>query len=215
MKLVDTKTLSEIVEIAKTLFEIAALTLAGFWAVYGFFVFRQRDQAAAELRRTELDAQRIVQELRKVAIIRPEISAEITEGASGVFLLFAEVFIRNDGSRDTRLSWRGGSAAFSITRVEYGGDGIPVFLDDPIRLHVRLTLNPEQHAVSHVIRAGASERLTFTARLPGAGVYLLSFRADLDQRELIVSQGAGTRRGNSVSWTATKFIYAGRPPSEC
>jgi hypothetical protein len=76
---------------------------------------------------------------------------------------------------------------------------------------VMLTRDPRAKARSHVIRAGATETLTFALRLTTPGLYLLSFRgaAAKDVREEAAKYGVRL----PTSWTAKRYVYVGDAPS--
>lgn len=199
----------------KTLAEICALALAGLWAIYGFVVLRQREKAAAELRKIDLETQKTAQDLRRVALIRADISATtVTRRMDPGCVLLVEVTLVNEGKRDTRLKWKDEPAALSIRRVTFDANGAPVFPDQPILLTVKKTRDPNVDAPSHIIRAGASQQLPFAAQLSCAGLYLLSFRAAVAPDDLAVSVAAGASANSRFAWTATKYILVEHEQSD-
>ncbi len=191
----------------KTLVEIAALAVAGIWAIYGFFVLHQREKAAAELRKLDLDSKKAEIEARAVAVICPEITATFVPQSDGHgYCIFSEVTLNNVGKRDTRIRWQGEPPAFIVRRTEFNAEGAPQFPDTPIEIRVRQARNPNAEALSHVIRAGGTQRLSFVANVPTPGIYFVSFRGVLDPEEQCVSLDAGTASGNPMSWTATTYV---------
>jgi len=191
----------------KTLTEIAALFVVGFWAIYGFIVLRQKEKASTELKNTELEMKKSELALRQVAVVKTDISStvkknNITEG----YYLLCEIKLINEGKRDTRLKWHGETPPFAVRQVIFNDGGIPTYPEDPILISVRQTVNPELESVSHVLRAGGSQTLSFAALVKKPGVYLLSFRGVVAPEDVSVSVEAGTQPQNTVSWTATKYI---------
>lgn len=191
----------------KTLAEILAILLAGAWAIYGYFVFRQRERASAELKQIELVTRRAELELRQTAIVKSEITTVVSLCPdSDGYCLIANITLINHGKRDTRLKWKGEIPAFSVRRVAFNNDGTPTFPGEPILSTVRQTKNPNNEATSHIIRAGGEQKITFALLISSPGVYFLSFRGVIAPDEKAVSVEAGASPTSSFSWTATKYI---------
>lgn len=191
----------------KTVVEILAILLAGAWAIYGYFVFRQREKADAELKHIELETRKTELELRRTAIVKTEISATVslcpdTDG----YCLIADITLINHGKRDTRLKWAGEFPACSVWRVVFNNDGNPTFPEEPIISTVRQTKNPNNEATSHIIRAGGEQTITFALLIPKPGVYLISFRVIVTPDEKSVSVEAGASPTSGLSWTAKKYV---------
>lgn len=200
---------------AKTLAEIVAITLAGAWAVYGYFAFRQREQAAAELRHIELETRKAELELRYTAVVTTMIFTSVTSCPySSGYDLIAEVTMSNQGKRDTRIQWQGEAPPFAVRRVVFNEQGAPTFPEEPVLLTVRQTKNPNYEATSHIIRAGGKETISFAVHISNPGVYLLSFRGVVAPDEKLISVEAGVHPTSGVSWTATKYITITHEPSE-
>jgi len=192
---------------AKKVVEIAALAVAGAWAIYGFIVLRHREKAAAELRKLELDSKKAELEARAVAVVRADITATCALRPDGPgYCILAEVTLTNEGMRDTRIRWEDEPPAFVVQRAEFGPDGTPQFGAPPVEVRVRQAREPNADAVSHVIRAGGTQRLAFAANVPTPGTYFVSFRGVLAPEERAVSVDAGADPSNPISWTATTYI---------
>jgi hypothetical protein len=192
---------------AKTLAEIIAILLAGSWAIYGYFVFRQREKAFAELKHIELETRKAELELRQTAIVKTYISTVVSLCPdSDGYCLMADVTLINQGKRDTRLKWKGEIPAFSVRRVVFNNDGTPTFPEEPILLTVRQTKNPNNEATSHIIRAGGEQTISFALLISRPGVYFLSFRGVVAPDEKTVSVEAGASPKSGLSWTATKYV---------
>jgi hypothetical protein len=196
-------TLEEVVKLV----EIMAVVIAGGWAIYGFIVLRQREKASAELRRIDLESKNAEIEARAVAVLCVEISATSAPRPDGHgYCIFSEVTLNNVGKRDTRIKWKGEDPAFIVRRTEFSTNGAPQYPDPPIKIRVRQARDPNNEALSHVIRAGGTQRLTFVANVPTPGIYFVSFRGVLDPEEQGISFDAGTRSGNPVSWTSVTYV---------
>lgn len=190
----------------KTLTEIGALALAGGWAVYGFLVLKQRQKAAADLREAEANARQAEQGARAIAVISAAMTLSAARNPTGTgYCILAEVSLVNEGRRDTRISWDGEAPALSVHRVEFDG-GVPRFPGPPIEVTVRQTGCPNENAVSHVIRSGGTERLTFAACVADEGLYLVSFQGALAKTELPVALAAGADTHNPCCWSVGKYV---------
>jgi hypothetical protein len=205
----DVKTWAEIAEIA---FKIGALLLAAGWTVCGVYMFSQREKAAADLRKVELEARQLERAARQIAVLRTEITASAHRSVDmrGYFIL-ADVCLTNAGSYETRIKWLDQPPAFTIRHTTFGVMGEPLFGTPPIEMRVRQARDPSLEAPSHVVRAGATEHLVFAARVDAPGVYLLSFRGALAAGDKAVSVNAGTAPENPVSWTAQRYVLVGAP----
>ena len=205
----DLKTWAEVVEIA---FKIGALMLAGGGTIFGFYIFRQREKAVADLRKVELEARQLELATRRLAVVRAEITATTHRSLdSAGYCILADVSLTNAGTFETRIKWVGEPPAFTIRHTSFGPDGAPSFTKPPIEMRVRQARDPNAEALSHVLRAGTTERFAFAAYVDQPGVYLLSFRGALAPEDRSVSIGAGIAPYNPVSWTARRYVIVGEP----
>jgi hypothetical protein len=205
----DPKTWAEVVEIA---FKIGALVLAGGWTIFGFYIFRQREKDVADLRKVELEARQLELATRRLAVVRTEITATTHRSLDGAgYCILADVSLTNAGTSETRVQWIGEPPAFTIRHASFGPDGSASFTKPPIDMRVRQARDPNADALSHVLRAGTTERFAFAAYVGQPGVYLLSFRGALAPEDRSVSIGAGTAPHNPVSWTARRYVVVREP----
>lgn len=203
----DLKTWAEVVEISM---KIGALVLAGGWTIFGFYIFKQREKASADLRKIELEAQQLELATRRLTVMRTEITATIHHGLDGKgHYILAEVSLANAGTSETRIKWAGEPPPFTIRHTSFGPDGSPTFTKPPIEMRVKQARNPNAEALSHVLRAGTTERFAFAAFVDEPGVYLMSFRGALAPGDRSVSIEAGTEPYNPISWTATRYVMVG------
>jgi hypothetical protein len=164
--------------------------------------------AAAELRNVELSNQQIEFATRQLAVISAQIDASFHRADSGKgFWIIADLTLRNSGTREARLLWQGERPAFSVHEVAFDANGAPQFRR-PLYVRVRRTSDPNQEATSLVIRAGATDHLTFAVNVQEAGLYFLSFRAALDPDEGRISRAVGAT--GKPAWTASRFLPVGR-----
>lgn len=204
----NTEVISVTLDQIKTLTEIIAILLAGVWAVYGYFIFRQRDKSQLELKQIEIETKRSEYEIRQTAIICTNIIHEaIWLHNQQATCLVIYVQINNQGRKDTRIRWAGELPAISIRKVSYNDDGFPMYSENPILLTVRSTKYPNKQAIAHIVRAGGSQTVSFTTTIKDAGVYLITFRGVMAPDEKNVSVEAGASVSSGLSWTATKYIF--------
>jgi hypothetical protein len=184
----------------KNVAQIVALFAASAWAIYGFFVLKQREKAAADLRKVELES-------RQIAVVNFDIAAtcERRPDVAG-YCILTDVTMTNNGKRDTRLQWDGEWPAFAVWRTSFAPDGAPRFADKPILVPVSQRRDPRADAIATILRAGETQRKSFAVTVSEPGIYLLSFRAVLAPEEHKVSDQAGRDPRNSVSWGVTKYI---------
>lgn len=191
------------------LFKIVAALGAATWAVALLFVLRKPALATIELRRaqSELNTLQLQAEIeRQKEAISVDIKPTVHSGLdSESYIICAVVELINAGSRIKRLKWTGELPPFSVRRVRFRDDGVPDY-DKPLGLHVPLTQDPTAKAVSHVIRSGGKESISFALKVT-SGLYLLSFRGVLDEEERVESKHAGADL--PVAWTCNKYVFVG------
>lgn len=195
------------IEQLKALAEVVVLCLAAGWGIAGFFLLKQRQKAIAEVRKTDLEAKKLELDSRQTANVDVRINATAHADPSGTgFVVLAEVELRNVGSRDTRIEWKGQPAPFSVRRTTFNFDGSPQFTSPAIELRARQARDANVEPVSAVLRAGGRQTLTFTALVAEPGIYLLSFRGVVSDKEAEVSKEAGAQQSTTKGWTSTKFL---------
>src|ERR1700730_881448 len=112
-----------------------------------------------------------------------DIQPSIHRSADGKgYIIAAVVKLTNPGGQNTRIKWRGELPAFSVRLANFNDAGKADFAP-PTDLRVPLTLDPKSEAVSHVVRAGGIESMSFALRVSVPGLYYLSFRGVVDERE--------------------------------
>ena len=200
-------------ENVKALAEIIALALGGLWAIAGLIVLKQREKATADLRETELKMRKLELELRRIAVVRTEISAASFRRPDGPgFCVIAQVTLTNTGGLEARIEW-GDTPAFFVRRTSFGPDSAPFFTEQQIVMRAHQARDATAEVVSTIIRPGATEYLAFAALVPDPGIYLLSFRGPVAPQDHKVSVEAGAAEHNPTSWTAHRYIVVTEPPS--
>jgi len=104
-----------------------------------------------------------------------DISATAFRQPDGLgYCILADVSLTNTGSKETRIEWDKEQKAFFFRRASFLAGRTPSFTEDPedqTGMNPRLTLNPNAEAISHVIRAGATEHLAFAAHVERPGPF--------------------------------------------
>ena len=114
--------------------------------------------------------------------------------------------LTNRGGRSTRIKWKDEPPAFYVRLAKFGADGKPDY-DPPTEFRVPLTLNPDFEPPSHVIRAGGTESIPFAASVSSPGLYFLSFRGLVNEKERAEAQELGTKM--PVAWTGNRYVLVG------
>jgi hypothetical protein len=72
-----------------------------------------------------------------------------------------------------------------------------------------MTLDPQFDARAHIVRGNGKEALSFVAKVPSPGIYLLSFRGVVDEADRIQSAKQGAAW--PVAWTANRHVVVEGP----
>jgi hypothetical protein len=198
--------------------KIVVALFAGFWAVVLLLLLRQRELAQTNLRRSEaqirdlelkrkyVDAQIRDLELKATqAVVLVDIKPTIHRSGNG-YIIIAVVELTNCGSQNTRIKWKGELPAFYVRSAELGTDGTADY-GPPIEFRVPLTLNPKSEAPSHVVRAGGKESIPFAFQVSSPGLYLLSFRGVVDEKDRAEAAKLGVEL--PVAWTGNRYVIVG------
>jgi hypothetical protein len=204
----DSKTKIEMAELA---LKIVVAIAGGLWAFALLFMLKQRALADANLRKIETEIREIELNVRQQAVVTTSIGSTIVSDPDGKgYLVIAVVDIANLGNRNTRIKWKDELPAFYVRRMKFNECGEPIPDNESREFRVPLTMNPYGEARSHVIRAGATEVISFVFRVSATGCYLLSFRGAVapEEREEAEKLGATLL----TAWTANKYIMVGKDP---
>jgi hypothetical protein len=213
----DVKTWIEIVELV---LKIVVAIAAGGWAFSLLVLLKQRELAQAALRKSEAEIRDIELRSRHVdaqirdielkakqqAVVSVGIESTVYRSPEGGYILLAVVELTNRGGRNTKIKWRDEPPAFRVRVVKFDAEGMASY-DSVKELQVPLTLDPTSVPNSHIIRAGGTESISFSIRVPIAGVYLLSFRGVVDEQERTESAKLGADL--PVAWTGNRYVLVG------
>jgi hypothetical protein len=209
--------------------KIVGLLAAAVWAFFLLVYLRRREAVNVEIRRKESDIEiqrkRLEIELSRNQVetqkkefeikelelktqrqisITVDIQSEVTVDSEG-YILTSIVVLQNRGNDATTITWHGEPPPFTIRSVSFNSTGNAEPSGRPLNFSVMSTRDPEVNARSHVIRAGATETLTFAARLTVPGLYLLSFRGAVAEDVRAEATKYGVRL--PTSWTAKRYVY--------
>ena len=217
------------------LLKIVGLVAAPVWAFFLLVHLRRRASVDIEIRKKESDIEiqrkRLEMDLasdqintqkkefeikelevktRRQINVAVDIRADVSADSAG-YTLIATVAMTNHGNDATRIRWEGEPPPFTIHPVGFDAEGKAQPGDQPLNFRVMQTRDPNAPAISHVVRAGTTETLTFAARLGAPGLYLLSFRGATaeDVREDAAKYGVLL----PTSWTAKRYVCVGNPPA--
>jgi hypothetical protein len=209
MSLNDAKTYAEIVEIA---FKVIALILAGFWALYGFYVFRQRQKAVTDLRKVEAETASLELQAKRRAVLDISINHQCHKDLdSDGYVLVVQIVLVNGGVSPAYIQFEDDNPPVRVHRVVLDGGGGMSFPDSPIALGIRNTSDPTKLARSRLIRAGGTSRLSTVVRLPQGGVYLTSFRVEMDDANRQAMLEINPTKTSKSYWSATAITTVGFP----
>jgi len=211
-----------LIALGELILKVAVVLFGGTWAVLLFRLLRQREQAQINLRRSEADirhteAQILDLELKtKQAVVLVDMRVE-TYRHRDAYIIYAVVELTNCG-RNTRIIWKDQPPAFSVRMVklneEHHGPSRRIPMQNGIEdrdydligeFRVLRTLDPKAEARSHIVRAGGKESLPFTALVPSPGLYLLSFRGVVDEKDRAEAAKLGVEL--PVAWTGNRYVF--------
>ena len=211
MSAAELKTYAEITEIA---FRITALIVGAAWAVYAFFVFRQRETAVTALKKAESEAASLELAARRRAVLDIAVNSQAhPDSASHGYILAIQIVITNAGVAAAYMKFDEAKPSIRVHRVDFDERGVTTFSDSPIFLSVRNASDPTKPARSRVIRAGGTSRLSTVLRIPEPGVYAVSFRVPMDAANTVAMREAGADPTKVAYWSATSFACVGLSPS--
>lgn len=181
-----------LIAFGELLLKAAAVLAAAIWAVLLLRLLRQREQAEVNIRKSEAEIRDLDLKQKYVEAQIADIQLKTTQAVILVdigvkthrhrdaYLMIATVELTNLGSQNTRIMWKDQPHAFSVRMVETA------------------------EALSHVVRAGGKEVLPFAARISCPGLYLLSFRIAVDERDRAEAKKLGVEL--PTAWTGNRYV---------
>ena len=204
------------IALGELILKVVIAFVGGVYAFALLFFLRQRDQAQANIRRSEaeirdldlnrkhVEAQILDLELKtRQAVILVDIRVE-TYRDREAYIIIAAVELTNCGSQNARIIWKDQPPAFSVRMVRLN-ENRKTDYDLIGEFPVPLTLDPKGEALSHVVRAGGKVSLPFTARISSAGLYLLSFRGVVDEKDRAEAAKLGVKL--PTAWTGNRYVF--------
>jgi hypothetical protein len=198
------KTWVEFIELG---LKIIAVVGAGVWTVVLVPLLRQRERAMVSLRKSEAQLRDL--ELKATAMVLVDIQPSSHRSPDGKdYIIAAVVTLTNPGGQNTRVKWKGEPPPFSVRLVKFNDAGEAEFAP-PKELRVLRTLDPTSDALSHVVRAGAIESMSFALRVSVPGLYYLSFRGVVGERDRAEAKKLGVEL--PTAWTCNRYVFVGDP----
>jgi hypothetical protein len=209
----------------------------GLWAFFLLFHLRKRAQADAAIENDRWDTEKKKDEIQISHIkllmdyekhrigaqseeakikelefkIRKQVSVSVDiqvdmSSASQDYIVIVTVALTNHGNEATKIAWVNQPPAFSVRHVAFDNDGLH---HGPSRdFPVMSTRDPTIPALSHIIRAGTTETLTFAFQPEQPGLYLLSFRGAVDEDVRKGTEIYGIRM--PTAWTAKRYVFVSK-----
>jgi len=178
------------------------LIAGGIWTAW---IFHQRREAqSAQLQIQELEARTRGRSSLHIELEVRQLGPPT--GSTRTLEILARV--SNTGSRDTGLIFRE-RAPLTVSRVEVRDNNVVTF-SEPIEAyayHFSADGRPSRRA-AQVLFAGDTDTIAFLAKLPGRGIYLVSFLAEPTEQDLKDTWSAlGVRPRSRTSWGTTRYIF--------
>jgi hypothetical protein len=162
-------------------------------------------ESVIALEKHELDKKESERKTRKQVYISIDIQINLIT-YDGSYVLIARIALTNNGNELTRIVWSKEVPAFTVRSVTFDDDGKAQH-SEAVGFPVMLTRKPTEPAPSHVIRPGATETLTFAFQPRQPGLFLLTFRGDVEQdlRKEVEKHGVT----KPTAWTASRYVFVG------
>src|SRR5580765_3888275 len=138
--------------IIETALKVSVAVFGAGWAVLLFVLLRKRAEADARIKALEF-------QIRKQVSVSADIQVDLSS-ASQEHIVIATVALTNHGNEATKIAWAGQPPAFTVRHVTFDEEGTGHH--GPARdFQVMSTRDPSAPALSHIVRPGAGETLTF------------------------------------------------------
>ena len=185
------------------------LIVGGLWALISFKALREIAYRRIQIEKSEVERRKTEAEIRQIELgNKQQAVLDISIEASQQSLpndparyVSAVVEIVNNGSRNTRLPTS--RDPFTVRTVELKEDGSFEFVEGRTYM-VRRASNPMKPPPNVIVRAGGRERIPFFFRVDGPGLYLLTFRVTMDEKEQEVAREEGFAYAGS--WVAKRYV---------
>lgn len=208
----DTMNTNAWIEICDLILKTVVVIGAAFWAIVLLVILKKREHALIDLRLKEGELRDIELKVNRQAVISVDIQPTIIRSPNdNGYVIIAVVILANKGNRNTRIKWRDEPPAFSVRLAKFCNNG-QVDYGSPLDFRVKLTWDPRLESVSHVIRAGATESICFAGKVTEPGLYLLSFRGTVDEKERDEAKELGAQL--PVAWTSNRYVFVGENPDQ-
>jgi hypothetical protein len=175
-----------------------AVVLGGGWTLYTFIRLGTIHKAKAELRKTQRESD-------EQAVVAIDVNvAQLDRYAGDQFVISGAAVVSNKGNRNTQIDFSAADSC-TVTRLDFNELGQPLDVES-----VSIPIG-----IVYYLRANASIRFPFVARVPEAGIYRIDFHSPLFVAE--ASQASTVSGGNHEDywWDGVAFIAVSeRTPAE-
>lgn len=204
--------LQALAELLRSLCLSAAIVLGGGWTLIKFSQLLEAERATAQLKLSELEADKRKAELRPMLQI--EMSIDFLEDERGRIWLLATVKLENSGING--LSIDTSESPFRVAQVKEQSQsgrlefGEIIFSDKEV-LRSRSIAEREGGAIGTVQRITIQPSRTieapFLVQLPGPGLYFAEFRAGLSEDSIRDwEEEMGASEDLYKNWSASRFF---------
>jgi len=179
---------------------------AGAWAIFLLRHLRKSDVVDVDITKKQREIKELELKTRRQVSVSVDIQVDMSAAPEGQILI-TTVAITNHGNEATRIMWQDEPPAFTVRFVRFDREGTPEH-GTSRDFWVMSTRDPSKPAVSHVLRAGATETLTFAFQTDQPGLYLLSFRGAVDKDIRKEAKSYGVQM--PTAWTAKRYVFVGK-----
>ncbi len=167
-----------------------AVVVGGTWTLYTFIRLGSVRKAKAELQKLQLD-------LAQQAVVSIDVTAEQMARYRGDgFVLCGAATVVNKGNRNTLIDFSADDS-WTVTRIDFNKHGQPVD-GGTIELPTEMT---------YYLRAGATVRFPFVARVEASGVYRVNVRSPVYQAEAAqAAADKGSEEADGYVWEGIGFV---------
>jgi hypothetical protein len=196
-------------EVARIVFEIAAIIAAGIWALYSFRVLNETARARGEMAKLDVEQKKGEAELRRLteetfvgAVVDITMTAEqVALPGDQRRYICAEVTINNKGNRNAQLEYP--EFPFTVFAVKPQADGTFEYVQHSVA-KVAAGSAPNYKSLRMLVRAGGVGHIPFFVSVGAPGLYFLVFSTPVSEAEQAVSKRFGFQSGGK--WSAKKYF---------
>ncbi|WP_444900304.1 hypothetical protein ACJJIX_00510 [Microbulbifer sp. VAAC004] len=198
------------------LFLSAAIAVGGWWALYTYKAFEQKERALKDLENVKKELLQKEAEITKKKAEVQEIekrlegnfSSDITIDSNVVFLndrkygLIVDVTIKNVGTKDVILNFD--NNPLTVSKLNFDGDRVVAEKTYNPQYYKSISDSPKEISSkvfpAQAILIGASKKVTFFTEVFDPGIYYITFEANMAGEQKL------RHENNNYLWFASKYI---------